>query len=231
MLDEKFMRLVAHLDGGFGTENVGPLLYAQIRFCRPRSLLEVGAGYTTLFMLQALKDVKAQDLEARDSGVFRCGRTEFFDRGYEPLLTTLDDFSHDGTVARSVQAASTALGLDSFADFRNRDFRGFSTELDAGRLPIDFVWFDCGGLEEYVDFVGEYWDLINPDGGIVVFHSTKTNLSLHLFERHLHERHLRDAGKTFELLSLLEPHKQIQNSVTLLRMTSAARTRMYTAVP
>ena len=36
-----------------GTENMGPLLYALVRFLKPRRVLEVGAGFTTLFILQA----------------------------------------------------------------------------------------------------------------------------------------------------------------------------------
>ena len=43
-----------------GVENMGPLLYSLIRFVKPRRILEVGAGYTTLFILQALKDNEAE---------------------------------------------------------------------------------------------------------------------------------------------------------------------------
>eukprot|EP01043_Picozoa_sp_COSAG02_P077535 COSAG02_NODE_17014_length_1035_cov_4.650794_1_plen_335_part_01 len=39
---------------------MGPLLYSLIRFVKPRRILEVGAGYTTLFILQALKDNEAE---------------------------------------------------------------------------------------------------------------------------------------------------------------------------
>ena len=43
-----------------GTENMGPLLYALVRFIKPRRVLEVGAGFTTLFILQALADNEAE---------------------------------------------------------------------------------------------------------------------------------------------------------------------------
>jgi predicted O-methyltransferase YrrM len=39
-----------------GVENVSPLLYALVRFVKPTRLLEVGAGYSTLWLLQALHD-------------------------------------------------------------------------------------------------------------------------------------------------------------------------------
>lgn len=50
------MDLLQHM----GVENMGPLLYSLIRFVKPRRILEVGAGYTTLFILQALKDNDAE---------------------------------------------------------------------------------------------------------------------------------------------------------------------------
>ena len=43
-----------------GTENVGQLLYSLVRMTRSWRLLEVGLGFTTPFLAQALKDA-AQD--------------------------------------------------------------------------------------------------------------------------------------------------------------------------
>jgi hypothetical protein len=34
--------------------------YSLVRFHKPRRVLEVGAGYTTLFILQALRDNEAE---------------------------------------------------------------------------------------------------------------------------------------------------------------------------
>ena len=36
-----------------GAENVGHLLYSLLRFMKPRNVVEIGAGYTTLWLLQA----------------------------------------------------------------------------------------------------------------------------------------------------------------------------------
>ena len=43
-----------------GCENMGPLLYSLIRFVKPRRVLEVGAGYTSIWILQALADNDAE---------------------------------------------------------------------------------------------------------------------------------------------------------------------------
>jgi hypothetical protein len=37
-----------------GTENVGPLLRALVQMLRPKRILEIGAGYTTPFLLEAI---------------------------------------------------------------------------------------------------------------------------------------------------------------------------------
>jgi hypothetical protein len=47
-------------DPGMGTENVGPLLYARVRMRRPRNVLAVGLGSSTLCILQALADNAAE---------------------------------------------------------------------------------------------------------------------------------------------------------------------------
>ena len=40
-LDENFSNIV--------TENVGPFIYSTIKTIRPKKILEIGAGYTSIF--------------------------------------------------------------------------------------------------------------------------------------------------------------------------------------
>ena len=62
--DASFLRAVAPLyDLHMGAENLGPMLYSLVRFNKPARVLEVGAGYTSVFILQALRD-NAAELEA-----------------------------------------------------------------------------------------------------------------------------------------------------------------------
>ena len=85
------------------------------------------------------------------------------------------------------------------------------------------VWFDCGGYRDYVDFLELYWPLVKPSGGLVVLHNTLNNLHLsHVVK----EKKLEQATSRFqeyELLSILEPQKFRQNSVTVLRRTSECK--------
>ena len=43
-----------------GCENMGPMLYALVKFVKPGRVLEVGAGYTSLWLLQALVRVRVR---------------------------------------------------------------------------------------------------------------------------------------------------------------------------
>ena len=43
-LDENFSNIV--------TENVGPFVYSAIKTIRPKTILEIGAGYTSIFLLK-----------------------------------------------------------------------------------------------------------------------------------------------------------------------------------
>eukprot|EP01052_Picozoa_sp_SAG31_P020800 SAG31_NODE_1580_length_7835_cov_4.074457_1_plen_229_part_00 len=121
-------------DQHMGVENMGPLLYTIVRFTKRTRLLEVGAGYTTLYILQALADnddelaaiaakTAAQQLDqhagpdaqtAEDKGWYireQLGRED----SEASLLHCLDNEEHDvfndnGGIA-AVKAAATALGL------------------------------------------------------------------------------------------------------------------------
>ena len=44
-----------HYRKGMGTESVGPLLRSLVRMVRPNRVLEIGAGYTTPFLLEGLE--------------------------------------------------------------------------------------------------------------------------------------------------------------------------------
>ena len=48
------MEYPMHYRAGMGTENVGGFLRAMAQMLRPKNILEIGAGYTTPFLLEAL---------------------------------------------------------------------------------------------------------------------------------------------------------------------------------
>ena len=126
-----------------GAENLGPLLYSLLRFIKPRHGVEVGAGYTSLWLLQALAD-NAAELGRCASAVHADGymvgtppnqaewllppgRACLADGGQDadaesggwaeggsPLLHTIDTMSHEHTTAHRVLGIAEQLGLKRF---------------------------------------------------------------------------------------------------------------------
>ena len=243
-LDAKFFEAVKPLlVPGMGTEHVGLLLYSLVRMTRPRNLLEVGVGFTTPFLAMALHDnvresgedsailAKSKSMRSPDE-ISRRGilDREFFKKKYTPFLHAIDDFSLEHTAAPRVLEAIKELGLEQFIKVQNSDFRGLAANMEPSFLPLDLVWFDCGNAIDYREFISEYWPFINPHHGLLLLHFTywpgkvvsngierevtTVGSVLNEFKRQqvMHGMHAK-----FEVLSLLEPHKSRQGSVTMIR--------------
>ena len=238
-IDRRFLERVQSLNSpGMGTESAAFLLYSLVRMARPRSVMEVGLGYTTPFIALALADAREEfeyDRRVIEEDIEAPARRgllapEYHRHDYTPRLHAIDDFSLESSTAPKVLGVLKDLGLERFVRVHEGDFRGYSRNLSKIDLPLDFVWFDCGGPQDYIDFIREYWSLINPDHGVLALHFTYWSVSVQ-----------RDGGKVrevipspianeikrqqfatgisarFEAMSLLEPHKNRQGSVTLVR--------------
>ena len=126
------------------------------------------------------------------------------------------------------------LDLDDIVTVHEGDFRGMISKLEPNSVLSDSVRFDCGGPAEYVRFLEEYWPLINPDGGILVLHftywdiapnqkpDTPANMVMGSIANEI-KRQQAKAGLSAEseVLSLIEPHKRRQGSVTMVRRAGA----------
>lgn len=219
-----------------GTEHVGPLLYALVCMLRPVSVLEIGAGYTTLFIAKALKDARAEALHDREllDGDMLSERTGLLATTaatpYNPQLYVVDNLKHRRTTAGRVPQAIEQIGAASLVTFFNRSFVGASEVLPR---QLDLVWFDCGAAgRNGIMFMREYWPLIRPDGGILGLHSMHLPLTLKTGQRPtivvpsslLNELSRVQAesgsGRRFEILSLVEPHKARQGDISLIRRIS-----------
>jgi predicted O-methyltransferase YrrM len=248
LFDKDFVEAVGKIyDPRMGTEHVATLLYSLIRGARPRRVLEVGMGYTSCFILKALADNVA-DFDRERAAVDEAVKgnpvghrpeveglpfVEFdhYRTPYRPALHAIDALVHPHSGADKVMEAARGLGLDEYLRFHQADFRGCSQRLEDEDLPLDFIWLDAGGYASYTAFAAEYWDLLNPDGGLWLIHSTLTNLEAIAYVRELKLRQATNAFHDFELVSVLEPHKVAQNSFTLIRKTSGYTERLYTMKP
>lgn len=243
MWDSQFLNTVEELRVPVaGTELMAPLLYSLIRSTRPQSVLEIGMGYTTPFILRALEDnlaawerdsarlrEKTRALLAAGGGKEaeeRWMETEpagadpgYYLTPYEPHLYAFDDLSEGlaSSSAQKVMGVIERLGLGKRLTFINGDPCGASERIAGHHLPIDLIWNDAARYEE---FLVEYWDLLNPAGGLLLFHNTvnawEENASVLKMLRKL----LKSGSDDFELLNLVEPHKLNQRSFTMVRKIS-----------
>lgn len=235
-----------------GAELMGPLLYSLVRSTRPRRLLEVGMGYTTPFLLKALADNAVDAARDREQMVaktrattarlsanrdpaagprildewFRAepslGSPAFYLAPYQPKLFAIDLLSHPTTTAGKVKETVEALGFAQYLELHIGDFRGMGRVVAPDAQALDFVWFDCGGYPEYIDFLAEYWDLISEDGGVLILHSTLNDYALGCVMRDLKIRQAADPSR-MELINLVEPHKAGQGSFTMVRKIARFR--------
>src|SRR4051794_36475707 len=243
--DEAFRAAVARLRvPGMGTEVVGPLLATLIQFTRPKRVLEVGMGYTTPFLAAALAEVEEQ---VAAEGVALANKTRghlsaadelddswlhdepplvtpaFHLAEYRPELVAIDNLSIEDSSAGLVREVLGELGLDHRVTVVNADLRESKDLLPLGFRPIDLAWVDAW---ECLYFFDHFWDLINPDGGLVVMHYLLTYPEGEAVVRYIKEFQ-RAHPNELESVNLLESHKLMQNSITVLRRTSGLRDHRY----
>lgn len=192
---------------GMGTENVGPLLRSFVQMLRPYRILEIGAGYTTPFLLEGL---------VNNERVFNDGNLEpeYF-RSYkdDPKLVIIDDMSLGEL--RAVPGMEGILN-SKYVELEAGRFQGKAKELALKHGSFDFVWYDCGGPPDYEIFMEEFWPICSR---FVFFHFTyregKPNKNMEII--------LRGANATeYRRLDIVEPHKRRQGSVTVIEKLSHA---------
>jgi predicted O-methyltransferase YrrM len=235
LMDRGFLEAIKPLYSPvMGTEAMGPLLYSLICFSRPQRVLEVGAGYTTPFILKALADTHKRhvaELAAGNEDTEATFVRSYYRKNYQPRLLCLDNDSHPDSTASKVLTIAGELGLMDYLEIRYDNFEGFTKKMGPEYSPFDLVWFDCGGMLQYALFINEYWEHVNKNGGMLLLHSTLTNMAVHNLIKGLKLNQATKDFHNYELLSLLEPHKRFQNSVTMIRMTAKYQDMYYSVEP
>ena len=227
VLDTAFLHHVESLyNPHMGVENLGPFLYAWIRFTKVRKIVEIGAGYTSLWILQALRDN-----DAELDGIRKLGRTgacllqdipwavpdivESYDMERASLLF-VDNCRHQKETATGASAVAATLGLEEYLEFRVGD----AFELELRQASVDLLWCDFGVGSRMADFCSTAWTSLRP-GGFLICHSTLTNLGTRSWLEAVRGR--KDKSLTgippdeYVELSLLESHKRYQNAITILQ--------------
>ena len=188
---------------GYGTEKVAPFLRSLTELTRPQRVLEIGMGYTTPFLLEAI--------ENNTEGLLwdsNCDK-EYLDKPYDPKFVVVDDQSLEEDADRAENRRSR-LKANSLVHFIEGDMMD-SSVVDRVREngPYDLVWFDCGGPVEYQYFVDYYCNMVKE---YALFHFTyfrgKPNKNNDI---------LSSITDISYRMDIVEPHKFKQGSITMLR--------------
>jgi hypothetical protein len=186
---------------GMGTEHYGPFLRSMVQILRPQRLLEIGAGYTTPFLLEAL---------ISNETVFDDGNLDekyFENYIYKPKLVVIDDMSLGEL---QDQPGMQTIIQSQYVDFVQGLFQGKAEGIFKKYGKFDFVWFDCGEAAEYKSFFREYWDICS---GYLFFHFTYSNGR----PNPKLETILSELTGDPVIISIVEPHKVRQGSITIVK--------------
>ncbi|MES9525395.1 DUF2087 domain-containing protein [Streptomyces capoamus] len=229
---------------GMGTENAGPALRALTRMVRPRTVVEVGAGSSTLHLLLGLRDARAEAAQDRciiDGGTVAPERASVLHprsavADYTPKLLVVDDISVPGTSADRVREAARDLALDDMLTFIERDFFALTDEELDGWGPLDLVWLDAGTQGDDAAFLTSLWPRVAP-GGTIVLHEPYLATTVETSDQQgdtrvaarivptplLQElrRQVAAPDSGMDVLALNEPHKHRQTGLLLLRKHGA----------
>tara|TARA_A100001015_G_scaffold307819_1_gene404365 strand:+ start:44 stop:1036 length:993 start_codon:yes stop_codon:yes gene_type:complete len=186
---------------GMGTENVGGFLRAMAQMLRPKNILEIGAGYTTPFLLEAL---------INNERVYDDGNLEpsyFKDYVYDSKLVVIDNMSL-GELSK--KPGMNQIISSKYIEFVEGNFEGKAVILGEKYGDFDFVWFDCGGSAEYKIFMDEYWDICSD---YIFFHFTYSSGS----PNELRDIILNNVTGNPSIFDIVEPHKSRQGSITMVQ--------------
>jgi hypothetical protein len=200
-MDDKFFKSIEHLkDDTMGTEHVAHLLYSLIRMCKPTNILEIGIGYTTPFILQAVRENYDDTIQIHNSiksglvdyNLMKNLRLAYYNSDYKCTYTGVDNMSHK----------NCELVVDYIK--KQIDIEYILHLDDYNTLPrntkYDFIWMDCGDYNDYSNLLKNFTTVFS-DGALILLHNI-SNTPLH---------------NSSNFLEIVEPNNINQNSIGIIK--------------
>ncbi|AOJ08295.1 hypothetical protein WS71_12515 [Burkholderia mayonis] len=217
---------------GMGTENSASLISALIRMTRPATVVEIGAGDSTIFIAKALQQTRQDwqhDKDLLDASTWQ-ERSALLDPTgipdiYQPRLITIDDFTAEGSSAEEAWDALKNHDVDrGLVTFVKSNFYALDDATIASWGAIDIAWIDAGTPADDVRFVAALWEHIAPGGYLCLHEPTMlTTVSMEGAQRvrrvrtPIWEELFRRLDDSFELITLPESHKYRQSGLGIVR--------------
>ena len=214
-----------------GTENLAPYLYFLIKILKPLKILEIGAGYSSVFFAKALADNKEElkfdheliNIEKKNVDNKLLHRKKILNENYnytsyDPKIYIIDNFSKkDDPTANPVKKALNDLHLNNLVEFHEANafnFKELKNIIDPIK-PLDFVFLDLAAGHSLPILYKFIYPFVHPLGGHIIVHSTLTNAIHRLWLADLKLK--QKISNDFEIMSFYEPNKIFQNSFTLIQ--------------
>lgn len=229
-----------------GTEQMAPLLYATIRMTRPASVVEYGAGYTTLFILQALAENIADFAAERAELIEKTRASAILERDVAGISWRDDQFRDWFGGGGRASATDPSYYLEAYQPqlycFENKPVgHPYTTALQSavaeaglGHLfsLLDGAQAGPEALPEHakpIDLVWwdfpafhrcyrAFWPALNPNGGMMLWHDVASGIGSANWQTFCDLTHAPHDG--MEALVLFQPNKLDQNSCAILRRTT-----------
>ncbi len=228
-------------ESSMGTENISLLLYAFVKSLRPDNILGVGLGYSSLYILKAMHDSMVESVEDKyllansevsndisgSEGRRSLLNPNYLHGFYKPLMHAVDDFSDGQDRLNSLFDIINELGFESLINLYPIRYQDFPC---VEGVKYDLIWIDCGHQIEYSDLINKFWPMLSDEGGVLAFHyshidvdvSVGSEVNKVVFSGPVANEIKRlmllsGISASYEVFSLVEPHKHRQGSVTIVR--------------
>ena len=231
-----FKEIEPLISKNMGTEHMSPFLYNFIKFVRPHRCLEIGGGLTTVYILSALKELyelEKEEMSNKETNFDpRLKNDDYYNLKHPDfILHCFDLLNHPETAANKISEVAKKLELEKHLKFYNEDYKNLINVIPKEELEFDLIWCDLGGIEHYLVYQDLLLPMISNRGGYIIFHSTLSNVHGFAFLSQLKLKLNNGMLPNFELISLFEPHKKMQNSCTILRKVGGLSNRIYSERP
>ena len=149
-------------------------------------------------------------------------RPSYYLAKYAPHAFCIDSLEDPTSSAPRVADKLSKLGLSEFVKIHTGDF----WKLDPLTFPsesksFDMIWIDVWlSVANALSLIeGPHWDLLNPNGGLLLIHCMLTNAGGQAIMAEFERVRRRRTVSPFEILGLIEPNKVMQNNVLIIKKT------------
>jgi predicted O-methyltransferase YrrM len=198
---DEFLQSIDHLKNPLaGTENTAWFLFSMIKMLKPQRVLEIGIGYTTPFIVQAIKQNTQEynDIASEiNSGNVDFSRLKNIEINYYLTPKTYTYTGIDTMEQEHCTRVKEWLASQSNTELIEENYK---TALDKQADKYNFIWIDAGDYNDYYNILENYTHIF-ADNAFIVLHNTN-RMQLPNFP---------------SSLKLVEENKADQNSLTVLR--------------